>query len=564
MTVSPRSKLSFADELRLESTNVLTDVVFKRSPVQSKLLRYLVDATIRVGPPPTQYEIAVDALGKDPDFDLANDSYPRVQISRLRTNLDNYYARNKSHNNTRIVLQSGQYRLSLERVNEQDADIPVLDVGQSQDPVAAAEFQSSIDLLGKPEIASFQREPNAVYKTRWWLAGAISGIALAVFAVPALFGWYGSNSLAASDNEETPSIELRYNNGAVKNDAQFADPIAMALRSAEIQLNYSFVSRLKVNGTADDPDYILEIDFLASGVGKTSAFVRLFDKAGTSLFSDRVDLDPQNPDDFVRGIKSSLINITSPAGAISRHELRSIGEIPRSSYECFIKIENERADAVATSKLVQQCIEDFPDSQYSPFLLTRRAFSYYQKKQLAGEPLERSGSGWNDLSRALHQDRFNVFGNFVAAKIELANNNCANAQAHIDRAFEKGTSYPAMMAALEAEATSCPAFRTDRDEAETTLRAMIASNPSPDALLHLYLLIAAISLNDMETARNMAARTRLEGAPGIEEDTIAMINKGLANPDYARANRDTIRSNVRLFIWGEAGVDKIVENLLAG
>ncbi len=107
----PRSR--FENKLRLEADRLLEDLLFLRSPVQSRLLNYLVDRSLNHLPPPSQYEIAVDGLGKDADYDLSSDSYPRVQISRLRKNLDNYYARNLPLEDLRIALKPATYELTL-------------------------------------------------------------------------------------------------------------------------------------------------------------------------------------------------------------------------------------------------------------------------------------------------------------------------------------------------------------------------------------------------------------------------------------------------------------------
>lgn len=115
MTTPQGTRTIFADQLRREVEAILEDLIFERSPMQTRLLRFLVEATVRGGPPPGQYEIAVDGLGRDPDFDLANDSYPRVHVSRLRSNLENYYARNRPVNGARVVIKPGRYTLDLVR-----------------------------------------------------------------------------------------------------------------------------------------------------------------------------------------------------------------------------------------------------------------------------------------------------------------------------------------------------------------------------------------------------------------------------------------------------------------
>lgn len=576
MAQSQGARYNFAEQLRLETDYVLQDLIFKRSPVQSKLLRYLVDATLREGPPPGQYEIAVDALGKDPDFDLANDSYPRVQISRLRTNLDNYYARNRPKAGVRIVLGQGQYRLGLEEVDERGARIASVPRDESEASYTQTDAEP-LDQLGRPGAGRPPSEPMALTsvgqqwrekaKARMVLIGGMGAViaALVAFIVIGGSNLFGSSAPVSPVASGKPSVALSaVTKGLVGDGSDAMDEVELSLRSAEMQLAYSFVSRLHPEDDTSDPDYLLELDFGQRRGSDLGVFISVAERGGEVLYFDEITLDPANPENFSREIEAALVYIVSPTGAIGSNEFDKLSGTPRSSYECFIAIENQRAAGTRTSALVDRCIADFPGSAYSPFFLARRAFSQYQQRQLAGEPIEKSGSAWADVTTALEEDRFNPFANFTAAKVELANGNCSGALAHINRAFEMSSSYPAMIVALEAEASSCPL--TDAEVAMTPeqLRLMIERNPSPDALLHLYLLIAALATDDIDNARMLTSRPRLPGNQGMEETTIQLLQQALASPEFARANAARIERSVSVFIWGDGGVDRVVQNLTKG
>ncbi|MFU7527666.1 tetratricopeptide repeat protein [Qipengyuania sp. ASV99] len=554
MPGSQGTKFDFNDQLRLETNSVLSDLVFKRSPVQSKLLKYLAEATVRDGAAPSQFEIAVDALGKDPDFDLANDSYPRVQISRLRANLENYYARNRPQNGLRLVLEPGQYRLALIEETEPAA---------SKIAKRGSQIGGSEDLPETSHPAGLSPSQSSTHNdARWWLAAAIGVAILAIATIPVLLGWSEQSSTSAPAELLVPSVELRANIGpSAVSDQQFAGQIEMAVGQAEIQLANSFVSRMKMENSAGEADYILELDFMRSGSGDQLANFRLMTNSGKTLYSDRVEFDPDNPVAFDSEINSALVYITSPTGAIAKDQLRLVDDFAQSGYGCFLQIENGRANVQRTSQLVDKCIAEYPDSDYATYMFSRRAFAYFRDRRIAGEPIERSGNGWSDLNHALQQDPYNAFANFLAAKIELANNDCAAARSHIERAFEKGNSYPAMMAALEAETNSCPAFRNGKTQAESNLRTIIADNPSPDALLHLNLLIAAVSMGDLESARLLAGRAQSNGAPGKEQETIRLLTMALIDPAMPPASRQALRAHISIFIWSDAGVDRIMQNL---
>src|SRR3546814_2929692 len=98
------NSFKFASELE----RVFSSTEFSRSPVMRRLLRFLIDQTLAgKGEQLKAYSVAVDGLGRDPDFDAQSDSYPRVQVGRLRRMLDAYYERYGLVNGERLVIPNG-------------------------------------------------------------------------------------------------------------------------------------------------------------------------------------------------------------------------------------------------------------------------------------------------------------------------------------------------------------------------------------------------------------------------------------------------------------------------
>lgn len=94
-TSSPGERPGLESAMRSELYHVLRDHSFLKSPTLSKLLAYLVFETINGnGDKLKSYTVAVDCLGKSPDFDAKSDSYPRVQTMRLRKLLEAFYSKN--------------------------------------------------------------------------------------------------------------------------------------------------------------------------------------------------------------------------------------------------------------------------------------------------------------------------------------------------------------------------------------------------------------------------------------------------------------------------------------
>ncbi|MBC2665328.1 hypothetical protein H7F51_07335 [Novosphingobium flavum] len=93
---------------------VLADPVFVRSPSLARLLEYLVEATIcGRGKTLKSYSVAVDGLGKSPDFDSQADTYARVLVARLRKALDAFYATAGAEHNQRLLIEGGSYEVHL-------------------------------------------------------------------------------------------------------------------------------------------------------------------------------------------------------------------------------------------------------------------------------------------------------------------------------------------------------------------------------------------------------------------------------------------------------------------
>ena len=77
--------------IEAEAERVLDDPVFRRSPVMSRLLAYLVAKSIE-GKSVKAFELAADGLGRT-DLSPDTDTYARVAVARLRKVLSEYYAK---------------------------------------------------------------------------------------------------------------------------------------------------------------------------------------------------------------------------------------------------------------------------------------------------------------------------------------------------------------------------------------------------------------------------------------------------------------------------------------
>lgn len=108
----------FNAALSLETQHVLQSALFRQSPTLSKLLTWLLEETqAGRGDEIKSYTIAVAALGRAENFDSQLDSYPRVQIGRLRKALESHYAQNGPVGDQCIYIRPGSYRLRFARLD---------------------------------------------------------------------------------------------------------------------------------------------------------------------------------------------------------------------------------------------------------------------------------------------------------------------------------------------------------------------------------------------------------------------------------------------------------------
>jgi hypothetical protein len=117
---------------------VLQSKCFERAPKLRSLLVYLWenrDENI------SEYAIAVDGLGRNPDFESKIDATVRVQIARLRAFLRKYYEVEGTRSSNRLVIPLGTHQIQLVGVM---ADDQVAEVSES---IAGTHLQCDISTV---------------------------------------------------------------------------------------------------------------------------------------------------------------------------------------------------------------------------------------------------------------------------------------------------------------------------------------------------------------------------------------------------------------------------------
>src|SRR4051794_20449599 len=95
---------------RRELEAILASGILSRAPNLAHLLTYICAKHFEgAADQIKEYNIAVDALGRPPDFDQKRDSIVRVEAHRLRKRLREYYEAEGAEHAVRIEIPSGQY-----------------------------------------------------------------------------------------------------------------------------------------------------------------------------------------------------------------------------------------------------------------------------------------------------------------------------------------------------------------------------------------------------------------------------------------------------------------------
>jgi adenylate cyclase len=188
-------------EIEAALERVLASRILSASPRQQALLRHIATETLEGrGDRLKEFSLAVDVFGRPGSFDPRVDSIVRVQASRLRTQLAEFYAKEGAAETLRIEIPAGGYIATFVRASAAAApkqggarsapDLPAPDVTTGEPPLP----ETGGGKVGKP--------PNplaSIAAGRPWLLPAIlaaASLALLVLILATL----GGRPLTADSN----------------------------------------------------------------------------------------------------------------------------------------------------------------------------------------------------------------------------------------------------------------------------------------------------------------------------------------------------------------------------
>lgn len=201
LTTRGTENLTSHREERAEVEAVLSSQIFARAPNLCKMLSYVCERCFHgEAASVKEYNIAVEALGRSMDFDPERDSIVRVEASRLRKRLKQYYEGQGATHPIHIVLP---------------------EIGYVPRFVPLREPASQLEL--SEEDTSGALTPRGTKFSRRKLAAGAAGVILAVSVVVTVALLVGSRSrsgnAAGRDTRIEPDL-ARQNAGASPADSQ--------------------------------------------------------------------------------------------------------------------------------------------------------------------------------------------------------------------------------------------------------------------------------------------------------------------------------------------------------
>ncbi len=513
-------------QLCLERDRLLSDSDFARSPSMCKLLRFLVDYKLSGNSVPLKsYTIATDALGRDANFDTQTDSYPRVQMGRLRRMLDNFYLRKGGEN--RLAIAPNKYEIILEP-NIADPENGNTLIGQS---TTSSDQEKRAFKPPEPESHPQLGMRTAVQRRSHRRFVGFLGIAilLTLISILAYLLWpdpdvnqdgneiaYPRVALDLPDSTSgTPANELSESigNHLVRGLNGFGGIRIFDIRSSP----------------REKSGYLIKLRFLDSEVEEIE--LRLLDRASGEILWSR-EISTADEEAWKRELDKAIVALVGHYGKIAQTEMSKVKNNYSTGYPCLLQFDvyiryREPEKLVPVRNCLQESVKRFPQDAH---LLSVLAFAQNMSELSSPDPKVK-GAGMLLARQAEALDHTNAAANFAVAQSAFFAGDCATGVAWGKKAVElnplnsrisgylglymiacnlpEGEGYAVRALELDPNAdltiAAAVAFQMlKRGEAEAARRLSseyMVSSPRSEPALELTYILSSAMLNDKREAR---------------------------------------------------------------
>ena len=464
-----------AELLRAETRSLLQSPDFIRSPVMSQLLNYLVEEAIaNPGHPPKAYQVAVDGLGRSEDFDVQADSYPRVQVGRLRKMLAAHYAAYGGTHQLHIPI--GHYAVEIE-----------VDESQPEDKMIG---------LASPDGDTEQPAKGSMVP---WLDNRQSTLGLAAFFLLIGIGliWlFNSATAIPSDGKEVSesySLPPKIYVASSQQESGTSDSAA----AIQNFFTDAFARSAQVRLAAGHPDaslekgqnaYLFESQLINGPTGPEVSFSLNSLLTNETIWSTQVAL-PATGADYPEKLGPLASRIGGVYGVIATDQRKRLPDNAMIGYACVLRFESYRANRdPQLLPIVESCIEkslavDPLDSR----ILAAASFISFLREEATGRKPD-PAAGLEYARRALIQGREDASANFALARSSFLNGNCSRGKEFAEKAAALDPYESTIQAQTGAYLFAC----ADRDALQYLKRA-IALDPRGSILAETALVLTLLA-----------------------------------------------------------------------
>ena len=459
-------RVGFETKISAEANSILTNAGFLRSPVLSKLLRYLINETVKGnGDALKSYAVAVDGLGRPETFDSASDSSARVQMVRLRKALESHYAQHGPIDDQCLYLRPGCYKVRLGKLAVAYPQLyrPLSDADNASVlPTAHADAELHVDRTAEySHLASIPAPaPSTRTMGRSFISvfGALAGIAIAMLA------WIGWQQLVQFRKTPiSPVLELLPVEHADTDQLEKTAQIISSTFASDLpRFNIARIRVVGENSVSRQSDtsdivYRLSSRIEDDGTGRQRLFLRMNDAAtGTALWSHETTFssDPKSVSD---ALISLTADINGPFGIIVSHGSMLYRDRNDAGYVCLLKYFSfVETRSTEVEDEIGACLQKpVQEKKLRSTLLAARALFTIERTSALKNFDAASDSALILARAAVAADPNAASANFALARLSYLKNDCVSARFYTRRTLEANANSPLILANLAALGPVC-------------------------------------------------------------------------------------------------------------
>lgn len=442
---APIERPGFESALRAELSAVLAGREFSRSPTLSRLLRFLVDQTLSGnGDRLKAYAIAVDGLGRPPDYDAQHDSYPRVQMVRLRKALEMHYAETKPVEGLAIHVTAGSYRVRLASLERAYPNIHGPVAAPAAPPVQAAEPM--------PLLAQLVSPPRAPWRRPLAIAAAILVVVLL-----AAVAWRVTVTGQSLRREAltSPVVDVVVQGPADATGAGIASAVRNTLVDG-LRRSWTLQVRSGASKTSGPAAYTVNVLLTRVADGRYMVSGQTVDNSNGMVISSGSEVLPGDPSDYRAAFGVVIAGIGGPYGQIVHAETTRLPDSNAGGYPCLLRFteytvthdpELRQRIAICLAKPVSE------PRLVAPIFAARAFFALDTAKgKELPDQIERAGEF---ARRAVEANAEDALAQFAMARIAYVRGDCGAGNYYTERAIGANPNDPLSVTVLSGLSALC-------------------------------------------------------------------------------------------------------------